>query len=207
MLFSSNPIVKQKFEIMKLFKQSVIATSILGGGLLFAQNSQMNNMLKVGVNGGVSTGGNTSANVGVDVSYQNLVTPGIGLGIATGYNQFFGKDVTINNVNVSNNSFGVVPVAALIRIYPQKTGFYFGTDLGYGFIVGKDNVTDNSVYNTAMPDGGFYLKPELGYHNKDWNFFAHYTKVFTGDRGKVADQKFNAGSVGVGISYNLPLGK
>lgn len=191
---------------MKSLKQVILAIGVLAGGMTFAQNSDMNNMLKVGVNGGVSTGGNTSANVGLDVSYQNLVTPGFGLGIATGYNHFFGKSATINNVKVDNNDFGVVPVAALFRIYPKQYGFYLGADLGYGFIVGDDNVTDNAVYNAARPDGGFYLKPEIGYHNRDWNFFAHYTKVFTGDKGKVADQKFNAGSVGVGVSYNIPLG-
>lgn len=191
---------------MKSLKQAILAIGVLAGGMTFAQNSDMNNMLKVGVNGGISTGGNTSANVGLDVSYQNLVTPGFGLGIATGYNHFFGKSATINNVKVDNNDFGVVPVAALFRIYPQQYGFYLGADLGYGFIVGDDNVTDNAAYNAKRPDGGFYLKPEIGYHNKDWNFFAHYTKVFTGDKGQVADQKFNAGSIGVGVSYNIPLG-
>ncbi|MTE25260.1 hypothetical protein GJQ66_13825, partial [Microbacterium sp. ZXX196] len=77
---------------------------------------------------------------------------------------------------IKNNDFGVVPVAALVRVYPQKTGFYGGADLGYGFIVGNDKVASN--YTTAMPDGGFYLRPEIGYHNRDWNFFIQYTKVF-----------------------------
>ncbi|MGX9987113.1 hypothetical protein [Soonwooa purpurea] len=191
---------------MKFLKQALFTIGVLAGGLAFAQDSNMNNMIKVGVNGGVSTGGNTSANVGLDVSYQNLVAPGFGLGIATGYNHFFGKSATINNVKVENNDFGVVPVAALFRIYPQQYGFYLGADLGYGFIVGDDTVTNNEVYNTQRPDGGFYMRPEIGYHNKDWNFYAHYTKVFTGDKGQVADQKYNAGTVGVGVSYNLPLG-
>ena len=71
-------------------------------------------------------GGNTSANLGVDLSYQNLITPGFGLGIATGYNHYFGKNATINNVKVDNNDFGVIPVAALFRVYPKQTGFYFG---------------------------------------------------------------------------------
>ncbi|QIG88244.1 hypothetical protein G6R40_00615 [Chryseobacterium sp. POL2] len=191
---------------MKFLKQALFTIGVLAGGLAFAQDSNMNNMIKVGVNGGISTGGNTSANVGLDVSYQNLVAPGFGLGIATGYNHFFGKSATINNVKVENNDFGVVPVAALFRIYPQQYGFYLGADLGYGFIVGDDTVTNNEVYNTQRPDGGFYMRPEIGYHNKDWNFYAHYTKVFTGDKGQVADQKYNAGTVGVGVSYNLPLG-
>ncbi|WP_300675643.1 hypothetical protein [Soonwooa sp.] len=191
---------------MKSLKQAILAIGVLAGGMTYAQSSDMNNMLKVGVNGGISTGGNTSANAGLDVSYQNLITPGFGLGIATGYNHFFGKSATFNDVKVNNKDFGVVPVAALIRVYPKQFGFYLGADLGYGFIVGNDNVTDNDAYNAKRPDGGFYLKPEIGYHNKDWNFFAHYTKVFTGDKGQVADQKFNAGSVGVGVAYNIPLG-
>ena len=192
---------------MKSLKQAFLAAGLLAGGLVFAQDSNMTNMFKVGLNTGISTGGNTSANLGVDVSYQNLVTPGLGLGLTTGYNHYFGKSTTVNNIQVDNNDFGVVPVAGLIRVYPKQTGFYFGTDLGYGFIVGDDKVTNNTVVNTDMPDGGLYLKPEIGYHNKDWNFFAHYTKVFTGDKGEIANQKFNAGSVGVGVSYNIPLGK
>ena len=31
----------------------------------------------------------------------------------------------------------------------------------------------------------FYLKPEIGYHNQDWNFAVQYTKVFTGDKGNL----------------------
>lgn len=193
---------------MKMIKQAALVAGIFAAGLVSAQSSDMTNMLKVGVNGGVSTGGNTSANVGVDVSYQYLVTPGFGLGIASGYNHFFGKDKTIAGGDVKYNDFGVVPVAALFRYYPAKTGFYGGADLGYGFIVGKDNVAkDGSAYNTDMPNGGFYLKPEIGYHNQNWNFFVHYTKVFTGDRGQIGDVKFNAGTIGAGVAYNIPLGK
>ena len=75
---------------MKMIKQAALVAGIFAAGLVSAQSADMNNMLKVGVNGGVSTGGNTSANVGFDLSYQNIVTP-VSLGIATGYNQFLGK--------------------------------------------------------------------------------------------------------------------
>ncbi len=190
---------------MTSLKQLILGAGILAGGLLSAQSSDMTNMLKVGLSGGVSTGGNTAANLAADLSYQHLVTPGFGLGIATGYNHYFGKDRTVSGAEVRNNDFGVVPVAALFRVYPKEMGFYFGADLGYGFIVGDDKVAEG--FATERPDGGFYIKPEIGYHNRDWNFFVQYNKTFTGDKGQIGNQDYNAGAIGVGFSYNIPLGK
>ncbi len=195
-----------KKKILLLF------VGVFAANMAFAQSSNMKNMLKIGVNAGASTGQNTSANAGLDISYQNLVVPGFGLGISTGYNHFFGKERNFDGVTIDNNDFGVIPVAALIKVYPGKSGFYGGTDIGYGFIVGKEKVANNhypseSLYNADMPDGGLYLRPEIGYHNRDWNFFVHYTKVFVGNEGKVGNDKFNAGTVGAGVAYNLPLGK
>ena len=162
----------------------------------------MTNMLKIGANAGVALPAeNASAAAGVDVAYQNLATSGLGLGIATGYTHYFGKE----NNGLNNNDFGVVPVAALIRVYPKQTGFYLGTDLGYGFITGDKQVASNSA--VERPDGGFYIKPEIGYHNKDWNFALQYQKVFTGDKGEIGGQKYSAGALGAGVSYNIPLGK
>ncbi|WP_417430409.1 hypothetical protein [Halpernia sp.] len=183
---------------MKMIKNSILGLSLITAGLLSAQSADMTNILKIGINGGVAVPtGNASASFGADLSYQNLVTPGFGLGVATGYNQFFGKD--------NNNDFAIIPVAALFRFYPKQMGFYAGADLGYGFITGNDYV--NSTSSVLRPDGGFYLKPEIGYHNRDWNFFVHYTKVFTGDKGEIGTQKYNAGTIGAGIGYNIPLGK
>ncbi len=187
---------------MKSIKKSVLAIGLVTAGLLSAQSADMRNMLKVGVNGGFAVPAeNAGGALGLDVSYQNLVTPGFGLGIATGYTHFFGRD----NGNINNNDFGVVPVAALIRVYPKQTGFYLGTDLGYGFIVGDDKVASN--YTVQRPDGGFYIKPEIGYHNRDWNFALQYQKTFTGDKGEIGSQKYSAGALGVGVGYNIPLGK
>lgn len=152
---------------------------------------------------------NAGGNLGLDVSFQHLVTPNFGLGIATGYNQFFGRDNKVGVATIKNNNFGVVPVAALLRYYPSAKGFYFGSDFGYGFIVGDQNVASN--HSAARPNGGFYLKPEIGYHNRNWNFFVHYTKVFTGDAGTIKlvsdSQKYNAGTIGIGVAYNIGLGR
>lgn len=187
---------------MKSMTKTILALGLMTAGLVSAQSADMTNMLKVGVNGGIAVPAeNAGGNVGVDLAYQNLLTPGFGLGLATGYSHFFGRE----NGTIDNNDFGVVPVAALIRVYPKQTGFYLGTDLGYGFIVGDDKVAANSTVD--RPDGGFYIKPEIGYHNKDWNFALQYQKTFTGSKGEIADQKYNAGAIGVGLGYNIPLGK
>ncbi|NAW50190.1 hypothetical protein GNY06_01895 [Elizabethkingia argentiflava] len=192
---------------MKVMKQIALAVGIFATGALSAQSANMRNMLKIGVNGGASTGGNTSASVGADIAYQNLLIPGFGLGVATGYNEFFGKNKTIGGKEIKYNDFGMIPVAALLRYYPAKLGFYGGVDLGYGFIVGKNEVAKEMENAPETPNGGFYFKPEIGYHNRDWNFFVRYTKVFTGSKGQVGDVKFNVGSVGAGVAYNIPLGK
>ena len=98
---------------MKMFKQAIVLAGILTAGVVSAQSAQMNNMIKVGANVGLAVpSDNLSAAVGVDVSYQNLVTPGFGLGIATGYSHYFGKE----NNGYDNNDVGVGPVAAVLRI-------------------------------------------------------------------------------------------
>lgn len=187
---------------MNSIKKSIFAVGLMTAGLLSAQSADMRNMFKIGANVGMALPAeNASANVGLDLAYQNLVTPGFGLGIATGYSHFFGKD----NNGLENNDFGVIPVAALIRIYPKQTGFYLGTDLGYGFITGDEQVAANNT--TARPDGGLYIKPEIGWHNRHWNVALQYQKTFTGDKGQIGDQKYNAGALGLGFAYNIPLGK
>lgn len=187
---------------MKKIRKVISIIGILVVGLLSAQDSKMNNMIKVGLNAGLALpANNASASLGVDFAYQNLVTPGFGLGIATGYSHFFGKE----NKGYRNNDFGLVPIAAMVRFYPKQIGFYFGTDLGYGFLTGDDRVAENSLIE--RPYGGFYIKPEIGYHNQDWNFAIQYSKVFTGNKGDLVNQKYSVASLGVGVSYNLPLGK
>ena len=193
---------------MNAIKKSILALGLVTAGLVSAQSADMRNMIKIGGNVGLAVPAeNASAAAGVDIAYQNLATPGFGIGLATGYTHFFGKENTVNGVTIDNNDFGVVPVAALIRVYPKQTGFYLGTDVGYGFITGDKNVSSTTGVMVERPGGGLYIKPEIGYHNRDWNFALQYQKVFTGDKGEIGDQKYNAGALGLGVSYNIPLGK
>lgn len=149
----------------------------------FAQNAETvtgkNSWLKAGLTASVPVG--NTANVssfaaGLELSGQWMATPNIGLGLASGYTHYFAK----NNAA----DFGAIPVGVLLHYYPQSSGFFAGTDLGYSFLV-----------NVAGSTGGFYVKPKIGYHNYDWNFFGFYNQVFA-----------NAGDVqnlGVGVVYNL----
>jgi hypothetical protein len=187
---------------MKQIKTTLLALVLLSGIMANAQDAAYTNMIKIGVNAGFALPSeNASSNIGVDLGYQHLVTPGFGLGIVTGYNQFLGKD----NDGIKNNDFAVVPVAVLFRYYPQTSGFYLGADLGYGFITGDKHVASNSP--VERPSGGLYFKPEVGYHNINWNFALQYTKVFTGSEGNIGSQDYSVGALGLGIGYNLPLGK
>ncbi len=194
-------------KIMNVFKKIVLITGVLLAGYVSAQNSGMRNIVKLRINGGYSLGKQSIANVGVDLNYQYLMAPGFGIGVVTGYNHFFGKDNKINqSLTLRNNDVGVVPLALLFRFYPQQIGFYIGADAGYGVLVGNKKVAENS--NMERPNGGLYIKPEIGWHNEDWNVYLHYTKVFTGkDKGKILNQTYDVSSIGVGVSYNISLGQ
>lgn len=191
-------------------KRKAIVVALVMMCMITVGNAQsMKNMIKIGALAGASIpSNNAGAAAGLDVAYQNLITPHFGLGVATGYQHYFKKDNELNAITLHNNSFGVVPIAALVRYYPQAQGIYIGTDLGYGVITGDANVASNNAI--SRPNGGFYLKPEVGYHNRNWNIFAHYSKVFVGNVSTIhvgnASQKYNAGMVGVGFAYNIGLG-
>jgi len=116
------------------------------------------------------------------LSGQWMATKNFGIGLTSGYTNFFGKD------NVKD--FGVIPAGLLLRYYPQPEGFFAGTDVGYSFLTNVSNQT-----------GGFYVKPQAGYHNYNWNFYAFYNHVFLNDG-------FNdLQNVGVAATYNLRFGK
>ncbi len=138
-----------------------------------------NSWLKLGIDLGVPTGdaSNFSSFVaGVDVKGQLMQTKHLGLGLTTGYNHFFAKE--------NASSIGAIPLGAFVRYYPEAKGFFAGLDLGYSFLT-----------NSAGANGGFYLKPQLGYHNYDWNFFGFYNNIFVSGS--------SISHLGIGATYNI----
>jgi hypothetical protein len=178
---------------MSLKKRQMIMKRLLLGALgcfmislSFAQNTETsvtskNSWLKAGLTASVPVGSIANASsfaAGLELSGQLMATPNLGLGIASGYTNFFGKN--------GASDFGVIPVGLLMRYYPASEGFFAGTDLGYSFLT-----------NVTGKNGGFYIKPKLGYHNYDWNLFGFYNQVFMGT-GSTDVQ-----NIGVGAIYNI----
>lgn len=175
-----------------LMKKIILFSSIailLAIGKTNAQSTPItpgNSWLKLGANFGIPVGNvshYSSFTAGLELKGQVLETDYLGLGLTTGYNHYFGKN--------GFDGFGTIPLGAFIRVYPQSSGVFIGTDLGYTFLTGADGAT-----------GGFYVKPQLGYHNYDWNVFAYYNGILRSDTkgGSIS-------SVGIGATYNIRFNK
>ncbi len=170
-------------------KKVILLFALFVVGTTFAQEtktikyddiSSKNSWLKIGLNAGVPIGdaGDVSSfALGLDLKGQYLVTPNFGIGLTTGYDHFFGKDGV--------DDFGIIPAAAFARYYFKPKGLFLGVDFGYGFLTNVDN-----------NNGGLYVNPQIGYHNRDWNFYAYYQNTF-------AENDFDIQVLGIGATYNL----
>lgn len=143
-----------------------------------------NSWLKLGINLGAPVGDMgdfSSFALGLDVAGQFMRTNNFGLGIASGYTNYFAKSEFDQA-----KDFGVIPLGLMARYYPQSSGLFVGTDVGYSFFTSKNADT-----------GGAYIRPQIGYHNYDWNVFAFYNQIF---------QSSPASSIqmlGVAATYNI----
>ncbi|RXK85731.1 hypothetical protein [Filimonas effusa] len=168
-------------------KYILILAALAGSVSLFAQTTDgeitsRNSWLKIGANAGAPIGNLSDFSsfvLGADLKGQIMTTNHIGAGITTGYNHFFGKE------GVSD--FGTIPLGAFVRYYPSAKGFFIGSDLGYSFITGVSDAK-----------GGFYIRPEVGYHNYDWNIFGFYNGILRSD-----NNGGNLQHVGIGATYNI----
>jgi hypothetical protein len=166
-------------------KKIFFIIGFLGLSPIFAQQNEMeitpkNSWLKAGLTAGIPVGDAndvSSFNLGLDLRGQYLFNPNFAIGIASGYSHFFAKD--------GFEDFGVIPVAGFIRYYFTPSGLFLGSDLGYGFLT---NIENN--------DGGLYVNPQIGYHNRDWNLYAFYQNTF-------AENDLNLQTVGLGVTYNI----
>jgi hypothetical protein len=163
----------------------VVAMSAITYGFAQLDATSKNSWLKLGLEASVPVGDISDASSfagGIVLDAQWMATPHFGVGVSSGYTNFFGKDEV--------KDFGVIPLGALLRYYPKAEGFFAGADLGYGFLTNVDGKT-----------GGFYFKPQLGYHNYSWNFYGFYNQVVLGDNYG------NVQNAGVGAIYNLRFKK
>ncbi|NCI46584.1 hypothetical protein [Sediminibacterium soli] len=163
------------------------AALCFGAGAMAQETAHKDNVnsrtswLKAGISPSIPVGNTAKASsfaLGADLSGQMMASPNWGLGVATGYTHYFGKN--------GYSDFGAIPLGALIRYYPKQPGLLAGTDVGYTF-------------STNLPDhnGGVYVKPQLGWQNYDWNVYAFYNHVFS-NRG-LGDLQ----NAGVAVTYNL----
>lgn len=147
--------------------------------------NEVNSWLKIGLNLGVPVGDQadfSSFTLGLDAAGQFMRTDNFGLGIASGYTHYFAKsDVAFAN------DFWTIPLGLMLRYYPQPEGVFVGTDVGYTFFTG-DGVSEN---------GGMYIRPQVGYHNYNWNIFGYYNQVF------IADPFSDVQSIGIAVTYNI----
>lgn len=142
-----------------------------------------NSWIKAGVNIGLpiaDLADRARLALGADVKGQLMSTPNWGLGLASGYTHYFPKE--------GQENFGSVPVGIFARYYPANHGFFAGADVGYSFQTGSD----------LNGNGGMYVRPQIGYHNRLWNIFGFYNGVFRKDT--------NGGNiqyVGIGTTFNI----
>jgi hypothetical protein len=151
--------------------------------------NETNSWLKVGLLIGAPAGpvaDYSSFIFGLDVAAQFLRTNNFGVGLATGYSNYFEKSDSPEYQGL-NDGFGAVPLGLLLRYYPRPEGIFVGTDVGYTFLTGV----------TSENTGGGYVRPMLGYHNYNWNVFAYYNHIFR------PDPTIDVQSIGLAMTYNF----
>lgn len=178
-----------KIKMSKIKFSVLVVALMVSVSSVSAQNEEVtanNSWLKVGVNAGVPVGDAsdfTSFKTGLELKGQYLVNPHFGIGLTAGYNQYFGKD--------GFDDFGAIPVGAMLRYYAKNEGFFAGVDGGYNFFT-----------NVGGNEGAAFVKPQIGYHNYNWNYFAYYNAILQSDT-KGPD----VNDIGVGVSYNIRFKK
>ncbi len=162
----------------------VMTTNAMSQNPDLSKVSTENTWFKVGINAGVPLQPtNSSFVLGLDASLQFLETRASGIGIKSGYSNYFSSDENLNDI-------GEIPLAIMYRFYPATSGFFSGLDVGYSFITNSPNTS-----------GGFMGRPHAGYHGYNWNIFAYYNIVLIQE-----DNQENIQSLGISVTRNIRLG-
>ena len=140
-------------------------------------------ILSLGVHGGPVVGDYDelfSANLGFDISYLYGLSDHFYLGVATGFTNYFGEDLTINGIDLETDDAQFVPVAGSVRFSPIPH-ILVGADIGYAIGLNDGN------------DGGFYASPRLTYTWRNFQVFGGYRLISFADE--------NLGSIQFGFAY------
>lgn len=144
---------------------------------------------KIGTHAGIPVGDfgeRYSFNFGIDAAYLWKVSHTTEIGIATGFSNYFGKDLSSTYMGYSyNTNFGdarIIPLAGTVKLKSPDT-FFIGTDIGYAFFL-IDGL-----------NGAFYYQPKIGF---DFN----KSELYLGYKGMSHDGTA-IGSINFGYAYNF----
>lgn len=171
-----------KNNFFTTFAVLIVSTILVTGQTDIKDADASNTWLKLGFNTALPISDFSKTNnfgLGLDASIQFLETKSSGIGIKVGYVHYLAKD--------GNSDVGALPLALMLRYYPESSGWFAGLELGYAFLSGVDRTS-----------GGYFVRPQLGLHYDYWNFFAYYDLIVT-EETDVMDLQ----SIGVGVTYNL----
>lgn len=170
----------------KLMLSALMGAMVLTAAQAQNRNTEIttrNSWFKAGINMGLPLerlSKQSNLALSADLKGQFLSTPHVGVGVATGYTHYLPKE--------GHENFGSFPVGLFGRYYLAPKGLFVGTDVGYSFQTGSG----------TNGKGGVYVKPQVGYHNRDWNFFGYYNGVFRGEQ-----QGSHIQHIGIGATYNI----
>lgn len=128
------------------------ASAVAAVAILLSTNA---NAQKVGIgaNLGIPTSDYYSFAAGVDVRVQFDVTKQLSIPVATGYNHFFAKDISVAPIAGDLPDYGYIPVKTGLKLFldPSGSGFYAMGEVGAAF-----GVTEHAKTT-------FLYAPTLGY--------------------------------------------
>lgn len=112
----------------------------------------------IGVDAGIPTGklsDNYNWNLGGSLQADIPVASQLFVTVNAGYNNIFGKDVTVGAVTVKATDIQLLPVKAGLKFFPVQN-FYIQGEAGAAFVLNKTKIgADNST--------AFIYAPQIGY--------------------------------------------
>ena len=164
-------------------KKTIFFAALFVMGML---TTTAQNEFRAGLSGGIpigDAGDFATFAIAVDLGYLFEISDSFDAGVATGYSNSFGDEITIAGVTVELDNVQFIPVAASGR-FEVAPNFTLGADVGYAIGINDGN------------DGGFYYSPRLRYH------FTERLAVEAAYRSILIDD-YDASSVSAGVIFVL----